>query len=216
MSIIAASWLIINHAISRRHYKEVREFSGTDRSKSYKFNASFFFITKCHSIQLEDYLLTYKRRHGHPDLILILSALWDINRWGPNGIPNYIMNCERFLKFVQYEFRSKTQLIWLTCPPISVEVWGGNLSFLLWDYSLHLPSGLVVEGMEFQKRSMRLVLFLAFKHFATSAGLTWWRRTWWSRRKLLHTDSMWWICITGCCTKSTRGWYNVYIISFMY
>jgi len=137
-----------------RHYKEVREFSGTDRSKSYKFNASFFFITKCHSIQLEDYLLTYKRRHGHPDLILILSALWDINRWGPNGIPNYINNCERFLKFVKDEFRSKTQLIWLTCPPISVEVWGG----------------LVVEGMEFQKRSMRFNVMEANLMVATKTA----------------------------------------------
>ena len=33
----------------------------------------------------------------------------------------------------------KTQLIWLCAPPVSVEVWGG----------------LMVEGMEFQRRSMR-------------------------------------------------------------
>ena len=97
-------------------------------------------------------------------MILILSALWDINRWGPNGIPNYIKNCERFLKFVQYEFDSQTQLIWLTCPPISVEVWGGNLPVLF--VRIFTPSyiiGLVVEGMEFQKRSMRLVLFFSLQ-----------------------------------------------------
>ena len=35
--------------------------------------------------------------------------------------------------------REKTQLIWLCAPPVSVEVWGG----------------LMVEGMEFQRRSMR-------------------------------------------------------------
>ena len=35
--------------------------------------------------------------------------------------------------------RDKTQLIWLCAPPVSVEVWGG----------------LMVEGMEFQRRSMR-------------------------------------------------------------
>lgn len=112
----------------------------------------------------------------------------------------------------------EARLSWSGSPVLQYPWKCGEVIYLsfLWDYSLHLPLGLVVEGMEFQKRSMRLVLFLAFKHFATSAGLTWWRRTWWSRRKLLHTDSMWWICITGCCTKSTRGWYNVYIISFMY
>jgi len=137
-----------------RNYKEVREFSGTERTKSYNFNASFCFITKCHSTRSEDFLLEYRRRHGPPDVILILSALWDINRWGPSGIPNYITNCERFLKFVKDEFDSQTQLIWLTCPPISVEVRGG----------------LVVEGMEFQTRSMRFNVMEANLMVATKTA----------------------------------------------
>ena len=40
---------------------------------------------------------------------------------------------------VQGTFSDQTQLIWLCAPPVSVEVWGG----------------LMVEGMEFQRRSMR-------------------------------------------------------------
>ena len=40
---------------------------------------------------------------------------------------------------VHATFSSATQLIWLCAPPVSVEVWGG----------------LMVEGMEFQRRSMR-------------------------------------------------------------
>ena len=43
---------------------------------------------------------------------------------------------------VQGTFSEKTQLIWLCAPPVSVEVWGG----------------LMVEGMEFQRRSMRYIL----------------------------------------------------------
>ena len=101
--------------------------------------ANYFFLTRCFSRELEDYILWFKRMHGSPDLILVLSALWDINRWGPEGIPNYIKNCRKLLSLVKNTFSYSTQLIWLTSPPISVDIWGGFL----------------VEGMEFQKRSMR-------------------------------------------------------------
>ena len=32
---------------------------------------------------VEDFIDRYKEKKGDPDLIIILSALWDINRWGP-------------------------------------------------------------------------------------------------------------------------------------
>jgi len=74
----------------------------------------------------------------------MLSPLWDLNRknigvgWGP-WIKQYIKNCRAFLTFVRDAFNSSTQVIWLTCPPISVDVTGGML----------------LEEMEFTKRSMR-------------------------------------------------------------
>ena len=50
-------------------------------------------------------------------------------------------SCQKLELVVQVHatFSSATQLIWLCAPPVSVEVWGG----------------LMVEGMEFQRRSMR-------------------------------------------------------------
>jgi len=122
-----------------RNYKEIREYRGSKGSMEDFMLANYFFLTRCYSGELEDFILRFKRRHGSPDLILVLSALWDINRWGPEGIPNYIKNCRKLLSLVKNTFSSSTQLIWLTSPPISVDIWGGFL----------------VEGMEFQKRSMR-------------------------------------------------------------
>ena len=52
---------------------------------------------------------------------------------------------------VQSTFSDKTQLIWLCAPPVSVEVWGG----------------LMVEGMEFQRRSMRCNLIIVIYYNET-------------------------------------------------
>ena len=35
---------------------------------------------------VEDFIDRYKEKKGDPDLIIILSALWDINRWGPRFV----------------------------------------------------------------------------------------------------------------------------------
>ena len=54
--------------------------------------ARFYFLTKCWSspedppdpehpeVNLKDFLLRVKKEDGDPDLILILSCLWDTNR----------------------------------------------------------------------------------------------------------------------------------------
>ena len=122
-----------------RTYREIREYEGSGGSMQDFMFATYCFLTRCFSRELEEFIMRFKRIYGSPDLILILSALWDINRWGPEGIPNYIKNCRKFLNLIKNTFSSSTQLIWLTSPPISVDVWGAFL----------------VKGMEFTKRSMR-------------------------------------------------------------
>ena len=50
--------------------------------------ATFAFVCRCFGLGQEadtlvaDFLEDYRRQHGSPDLVLILSALWDINWWG--------------------------------------------------------------------------------------------------------------------------------------
>jgi len=121
-----------------RSYEEIRHYEKL-REGSVSISATFCFLTRCYSRNLDDFIHNYGRKHGPPDLILVLSALWDINRWGPEGITDYRTNCRRLLSLVSREFPSSTQLIWLTSPPISVEIRGGVL----------------VKGMEFTERSMR-------------------------------------------------------------
>ena len=40
-------------------------------------------MTRCYDAGLARFLEDFRRDKGDPDLILVLSALWDINRWGP-------------------------------------------------------------------------------------------------------------------------------------
>jgi len=117
-------------------YREVRQYRS---SRSSDISATFYFLTKCFSKELERFVRKHKARQGSPDVILMLSALWDINRYGPGGIKEYIKNCHAFLAFARETFPSSTQVFWLTCPPISVDVSGGML----------------LEELEFTKRSMR-------------------------------------------------------------
>jgi len=120
-----------------RNYWEERQFYGGEQLGH--MTATFIFLTRCYSPDVVAYIKEYDQTHKPPDLIVILSALWDINRWGPDGIDDYVRNCPRLLQLLSQTFPSSTQVIWLTSPPIDVEVWGGFL----------------VEGLEFQSLSMR-------------------------------------------------------------
>jgi hypothetical protein len=131
-----------------RSYREVRHYFSSDIS------ATYCFLTRCFSEELAQFMLSQKDNRGNPDVILVLSALWDINRWGPGGIKQYIKNCRQLLLFVRESFPSSTQLIWLTCPPISVDVTGGML----------------LEDLEFTKRSMRFNVMEANNMVAQSTA----------------------------------------------
>lgn len=121
-----------------RDYWEERRFSGGVELGH--MTVDYCFLTRCYSDRVVDYIGRYNRTHNRPpDLVVILSALWDINRWGPGGIDAYVRNCPNLLQLLSATFPASTQVIWLTSPPIDVEVWGGFL----------------VEGLEFQKHSMR-------------------------------------------------------------
>jgi len=130
-------------------YWEVREFVGSDKLGG--MTATYVFLTRCFSKRLEDFI--YKKRDDPPDIVLVLSALWDINRWGPHGISDYKENCPKLLKLLTASYPQSTQVIWLTSPPIAVEIWGG---FLL-------------EGLEFQERSMRFNVMEANMMVANNA-----------------------------------------------
>jgi len=105
--------------IKGRNYKEEREFDEGG------VVARFYFLTSCWSADLEKYLNRIKSRNkGTPDVIFVLSCLWDINRWGINGIDEYKKNPKKLIEFVRSNFPG-VQLVWLMSPPLSVSVNGG-------------------------------------------------------------------------------------------
>ena len=61
-------------------FREERELRLASQSSKDPPLAKFYFLTKCWSVHLNEFLTKYKLEHGAPDLILVLSCLWDINR----------------------------------------------------------------------------------------------------------------------------------------
>lgn len=134
---------------SGTEYKEERELRLGSKDPPL---AKFYFLTKCWSNHLKEFLVKYKEEHGSPDLILVLSCLWDINRYGSGGIAGYKKNCEELLTHVKKHMSAKTQVIWLTSPPIAVECHGA----------------LMVEGMD--KEGMRFNVMEANLMVATTTA----------------------------------------------
>ena len=61
-----------------RNYREEREMMMRDQ----RLTMRYCFLTRCWSYYLQEYLDAVKREdRGHPDLVLVLSCLWDINRY---------------------------------------------------------------------------------------------------------------------------------------
>ena len=119
-----------------RDYRETRDwYDDAD-----DIQLSFVFITRCYSDWLKDFLEKYPDNYGtYPDLIIINSALWDINRWGPSGPEKYKPNLKKLLKLFHGNLPDRTQVIFMTTPPISVDIRGG----------------LIIEQLDFLKHSMR-------------------------------------------------------------
>ncbi|KAF8774811.1 uncharacterized protein LOC129984328 [Argiope bruennichi] len=110
---------------------------------------SFFFLTKVYDDYVEDVLKRITRR-SKPDVIIINSCVWDITRWGCDGVYNYKKN----LKFLMKEFRRlipRSLIIWITTPPLAAEMKGGflvkELQFLKYSLRFH-----VVEANHFARK----------------------------------------------------------------
>jgi len=103
-----------------RDYEEIRKYC------SQNVEILFCFTTRCHKSNVDTFLNKLHEDRFEPDVILVLSALWDVSRWGPKGAQRYEDNCERLLTTVAENFR-ETQLIWLLCPPVAKDVAGAVL-----------------------------------------------------------------------------------------
>jgi len=136
-----------------RDFEEIRDYYNKELDIQY----SFCFITKCWSKKIEDFLEKYPQQYGsYPDVIMINSALWDINRWGKGGTRHFRYNIHSLLHHLKWILRKTpyVQVIWMTTPPISTEIRGGFM----------------VRQIEFAKLSMRCNIMEGNQYAANAAG----------------------------------------------
>ncbi|GFY43193.1 PC-esterase domain-containing protein 1A [Trichonephila inaurata madagascariensis] len=131
------------HKSNGRNYREEREAT-IKRTK-----VSFFFLTRV----FDDYVKSVLKKITHksdPDVIIINCCLWDITRWGYDGVEKYKKN----LKLLMKEFKKYLPdclVIWITTPPIACELKGGflvkELQFLKYSLRFH-----VVEANHYARK----------------------------------------------------------------
>jgi len=111
-----------------RAFREERDFWSGFHEPGTDMQVSYIFLTQCYSDYVEDLIKTYPRKYGsYPDLILINSALWDITRWGGKGIDKFKSNMIKLMDLFKAVLPLYTQVIWLTTPPLGVNIRGGFL-----------------------------------------------------------------------------------------
>lgn len=127
-----------------RDYREERLF------RTRKGSISFFFLTRVWS----DYVRSILARLADdaPDVVAISSCLWDITRWGPDGVQQYKANLERLFGALRDALPPSCLLVWLTAPPLSQDVRGGflipQLEFLKYSLRFHvLEANLFCRGV---------------------------------------------------------------------
>ncbi|XP_046685340.1 PC-esterase domain-containing protein 1A-like [Homalodisca vitripennis] len=110
----------LNHG---RGYEEERSF------KKAETRVDFYFITRCYNLLLEDMMedINLGLRDA-PDVIYINSTLWDVCRWGPNGVIEFKENLQKLARLFKNSLPEKTLVIWATALPLSPQV---NSSLLL-------------------------------------------------------------------------------------
>ena len=72
----------------------------------------FGFITRCYDRKVRNLILDFQDQFKSFDVIMINSALWDINRWGPNGIKHFKSNIFELLNHLKKDIsKSKTECL---------------------------------------------------------------------------------------------------------
>ncbi|XP_022915504.2 PC-esterase domain-containing protein 1A-like [Onthophagus taurus] len=100
-----------------RNYVEIREYKR-------EFHLHYEFITRIYTKKFEDFIESLK---VPPNFIIMNSCVWDLSRWGPNGIQDYKANVDKTLHLLRNKF-PKTCIVFTTTLPISLKARGGFLT----------------------------------------------------------------------------------------
>jgi len=120
-----------------RTYKEPRFYY----SKKSNIMINFLFVTRVWTPEIDKWLHKQEDIQDQKlDLIIMNSLLWDVNRWGPNGIDEYKKNLTKLLATVKNILSEDGLFIWLTAQPGSAEL---------------NSAAMETRGLEFQKTTTR-------------------------------------------------------------
>ncbi|KAH7977032.1 hypothetical protein HPB52_023214 [Rhipicephalus sanguineus] len=118
-----------------RDYREERLY------RKNRTSISFYFLTRIYSEYVQRILADMTVGYA-PDVIVVSSCLWDITRWGPNGVQEYKENLNRFFSDLNRILPSTSLVIWLTAAPLAQDVRGGflipQLDFLKYSLRFHV------------------------------------------------------------------------------
>ncbi|XP_062578307.1 PC-esterase domain-containing protein 1A-like isoform X1 [Saccostrea cucullata] len=115
------------------NYREIRQYHRENHL------LRFYFVTRCYNTYVES-ILSDISKDPKPDIIIMNSCLWDISRYGKNGVEEYKVNLVRLFDRFKEIVSPDCLVIWNATLPISKNVRGGFL----------------IPGIEFMNSTLRL------------------------------------------------------------
>ncbi|RZF34192.1 hypothetical protein LSTR_LSTR003602 [Laodelphax striatellus] len=129
-----------------RNFIEARQFEQNN------LKLHFQFITRCYNEAIENLFLSFKTTNQYPDVIFFSSLLWDITRWGPDGVATYKENMVKLMKLMKSTLPAETLVIWGTTLPISSDIRNGGFLIKQIEFMKHTMRFEVMEGNLFASR----------------------------------------------------------------
>lgn len=98
-----------------RNYEEVRHYKGS--SKNNNIDVRYQFLTR---LNLPAFCATLRGMASEPpDVLIINSTLWDISRWGSDGVNQFKVNLDKTVKLMHEVKPPNCLVIWKTALPPS-------------------------------------------------------------------------------------------------
>lgn len=163
-----------------RAYREDRRF------KSNGTHVEFHFITRCLNEDIKAMMHDFKnKRISAPDIIVMNSTLWDVNRWGWNGVEAFKDNMNELMRLFKTSLPPTTLVIWVTAPPLSVEIRGGfmikQIEFAKFTMRFHVMEANMFAQQLLSQNGYNVLDFhfhLRWQvHWRNADGLHWTNRT---------------------------------------
>ncbi|XP_012588244.1 PREDICTED: PC-esterase domain-containing protein 1B [Condylura cristata] len=104
------------------NYREVRQFHSDHHLVRY------YFLTRVYSDYLESVLQDLQSGEHTPDVVVMNSCLWDLNRYGPNALESYQQNLGALFSHLRQALPASCLLVWNTAMPVGKKIKGSFLT----------------------------------------------------------------------------------------